>query len=46
MNKNTENNGTDYHSSFTDVFKAVEKGTVEDVKYFVETKGIDVNQVN
>ena len=29
--------------NFTDIFEAAEKGTIEDVKYFIEEKGIDVN---
>ncbi|MDR3001909.1 MAG: ankyrin repeat domain-containing protein [Fibromonadaceae bacterium] len=29
--------------SFTDIFEAAEKGTIEDLKYFLEEKGVDVN---
>jgi len=29
--------------SFTDIFAAIQEGTVEDVRYFVEKKGADVN---
>jgi len=32
-----------YQSSFQDIFAAARKGTVEDVMYFVEKKGTDVN---
>lgn len=32
-----------YQSPFTDIFEAAKKGTVEDVRYFVETKRTDVN---
>lgn len=30
-------------ATYNDVFEAAEKGTVEDVKYFIEQQGIDVN---
>jgi len=33
-------------SAFKDVFEAAEKGTVEDVKYFIEQKGVSVNARN
>ena len=33
-------------SSFADIFKAAEKGMVEDVRYFIEQKGVDVNLTN
>jgi len=29
-------------STYKDIFEAVEKGTVEDVRYFIEAKGVDV----
>ena len=29
--------------SFTDIFEAVQKGTIEDVKFYIEKKDIDVN---
>jgi len=32
-----------YQSPFKDIFEAAEKGTIEDVRYFVERKGVDVN---
>ena len=31
------------NESFKDIFEAIEKGTVADVRYFVEQKGADVN---
>jgi len=33
-------------SSFPNIFEATEKGTVEDVRYFIEQKGVDVNITN
>ena len=35
-----------FHSRFEDIFDAAKKGTVEDVKFFVEKKGVDVNARN
>jgi len=35
-----------YQSSYKDFFDAAKKGTVEDVRYFVESKGVDVNVKN
>ena len=32
-----------YQSRFEDIFEAAKVGTVEDVKYFVENKGVDIN---
>ena len=32
-------------SKYNDIFEAVEKGTVEDVKYFIEEKDVDVNVI-
>jgi len=40
---NLENNNSESPSRFQDIFEAVEKGTVEEVKYFVEKKGLGVN---
>jgi len=33
-------------SQYKDIFEAAEKGTVEDVRYFIETKHVDVNAVS
>jgi ankyrin repeat protein len=35
-----------YQSSFDDIFEAAHQGTVEDVRFFVETKRISVNAKN
>ena len=43
MNQNAENSNPDCQSPFKDIFEAAEKGTVEDVQYFVETKRSHVN---
>jgi len=43
MNQNTENSNPDYQSPFNDIFEAAMKGTIEDVKYFVESKHSSVN---
>jgi len=32
--------------SFADIFEAAQKGTVEDVRYFIEQQGVDVNTKN
>jgi hypothetical protein len=32
--------------NFANIFEAAEKGTVEDVRYFVEEKGININAIN
>jgi len=42
MNQTTENNYPNYQSPFKDIFEAAKKGTVKDLQYFVETKGIEV----
>ena len=41
-----ESNNTESSSRFRDIFEATEKGTLEDVKYFVEEQGVDVNITN
>ena len=44
MEQIAESNKTDYQSPFEDIFDAASKGTVKDVKYFIETKGVNVNE--
>ncbi|MCL2260361.1 MAG: ankyrin repeat domain-containing protein [Fibromonadales bacterium] len=37
---------TQTSTNFANIFEAVEKGTVEDVRFFIEQKGVDVNIKN
>jgi len=43
MNQTTENNNPDYQSPYKDIFEAAERGVVDDVRYFIDELGIDVN---
>ena len=44
MNKSIENSKQDYQSPYKDVFEAAAKGWVKDVKYFIEIKGVCINE--
>lgn len=43
---NIENSNPSYQTPYEDIFKAAIKGTIDDVKYFIDELGIDVNAGN